>query len=136
MEREISLCNWRVFANNDVQRGVPEDAIILETKSLTTEENARFAAEELSKKMAIDMQPDQTPTPRVIVSTCAYHVYRCEKLFSKYFKQLRVIGVDAVTQSNPSKVQRPSTMWIWWLRVRGSLREVGAVVKNTLLGHM
>eukprot|EP01102_Stenamoeba_stenopodia_P001131 TRINITY_DN10991_c0_g1_i1.p1 TRINITY_DN10991_c0_g1~~TRINITY_DN10991_c0_g1_i1.p1 ORF type:complete len:100 (+),score=11.56 TRINITY_DN10991_c0_g1_i1:102-401(+) len=98
--------------------------------SLTTEQNARFAFEELSKKA-------ERSQFKVIVSTCAYHVYRCERIFSKYFHGPRVIGVDSVTLHSASlHPPHPSELAVIWVRIHGALREVGAIVKNWILGHM
>lgn len=85
--------------------GVPESAIVREARSTTTAENARFAAELVSAR-------------RILVVSDTYHVFRCERLFGKYFDAVR--GVGSTPEAFP--------------RVRFALREVGAVIVEALRG--
>jgi len=62
--------------------GVPDRNLILESRSINTAENARFASQ-------------LTPAKRVIVVTDTYHVFRCEWLFRQYFDT--VVGVGVVS---------------------------------------
>lgn len=78
--------------------GVPEEKILLEDRSTSTEENARFAAELLGGG-------------RVLVVSDSFHVLRCERVFSRYFDE--VLGVGSVGDPGP--------------RVKGALREVAAL---------
>lgn len=80
------------------QQGIPERALLLESRSSTTLENARFARA-------------LTGATRVIVVTDAYHVYRCERFFRKYFAQVAAVGV----LSPP------------WPRAKGAFREAIAI---------
>ena len=85
--------------------GVPEFAFVRETRSKTTAENARFAAEVVDAR-------------RVLVVSDTYHVLRCEWLFGRHFAEVRGVG------STPEA----------WPRVRFALREVGAIVVEALRG--
>ncbi len=74
--------------------GVPDSAMILESKSTSTAENARFS------RALVDFN-------RIVVVTDSYHVRRCEWLFGKYFGEVRGVGVAAP----------------WPYRARGAFRE-------------
>ena len=87
--------------------GVPSDAMALEESSTSTEENARFAAE-------LD------DARRVLLVTDAYHVFRSERVFARYFDRVR--GVGTVGEPYP--------------RTRGALRESLAVVGYALSGRL
>lgn len=76
--------------------GVPKDALLVEERSTTTDENARFAREQLAGGP-------------IVVVTDTYHVFRCERVFSRYF--------SAVTSASTSSGSRSY----------GALREVAAV---------
>ena len=62
--------------------GVPDQSLILESRSRDTAENARFASQ-------------VTPAKRIIVVTDTYHVRRCEWFFRRYFDT--VVGVGVVS---------------------------------------
>ncbi len=64
--------------------GVPDRNLILESRSIDTAENARFASQ-------------LTPAKRIIVVTDTYHVCRCEWFFRRYFHT--VVGVGVVSPS-------------------------------------
>lgn len=83
--------------------GVPPEALILEGRSTSTEENARYAAETLVER--------GIAAPRVLVVTDSYHVYRASRVFGRHFPEAHGSG------STP----RP------WVRLRGSMREVLAI---------
>lgn len=83
--------------------GLPQEAIVLEERSTSTEENARFAAELLGD------------TPIIVVSD-AYHTYRARRVFAQYFSEVDVAG-SIGTQG---------------ARMKGSLREVGALLAFAL----
>ena len=74
--------------------GVPDSAMILESKSTSTAENSRFS------RALVDFN-------RIVVVTDSYHVRRCEWLFGKYFGEVRGVGVAAP----------------WPYRARGAFRE-------------
>ena len=88
-----------VAAGVAARLGVPKDALRLEAESRTTEENARNARRLLGAR-------------RVLVVTDAYHVLRSELIYSRYFPQVSVDGVELG----------------WRPPVRGALREVLALV--------
>lgn len=94
-------------ASYAVAQGLPESAVVLEDRSTTTEENARFAA-------------DVIGGGHVLVVTDAFHVYRTERVFRRHFSE--VDGVGSVGSPLP--------------RLRGSLREAVAVVVYGLLGRL
>lgn len=89
------------------EMGVAEDAIVLEERSTSTEENAREAAALVEGR-------------RVLVVTDAYHVFRAERVFRRYFDEVRGIGSLGPTPA----------------RTRGALREVLAVGAYALLGRL
>lgn len=88
--------------------GLPASAVVLEEESTSTEENARFGAEQLG------------PDARVLVVTDAYHVFRAERVFDRHFAE--VVGVGSM----------PS----WDVRLKGSLREVAAVTVYAFRGRL
>lgn len=88
--------------------GVPSEALILEDRSTSTEENAREAAAEIGAEA------------RVVVVTDAYHVVRAERVFGRHFRAVTGVGaVGPVSQ-----------------RVRGALREVTALAAYGALGRL
>ena len=80
--------------------GIPKDAIRIEGRSESTDENARFASELL------------TGATRVLLVTDTYHVFRSERVFERRFETARGVGVCGLPLP----------------RLRGALREVGAVL--------
>jgi uncharacterized SAM-binding protein YcdF (DUF218 family) len=74
--------------------GVPETAMLLERKSTSTAENARYL------RALVDFN-------RIIVVTDSFHVRRCEWFFGKYFQVVRGVGVLSP----------------WQYRARGAFRE-------------
>ncbi len=94
---------------SDVARamGVPDEALLLEDRSTSTEENARLAA------TLIDAR-------RVLVVTDSYHVFRTRRVFARYFDEVDGAG----------SVGTP------WPRFLGSLREVGAVAYYWAKGRL
>lgn len=92
--------------------GVPEAVLLLEDRSTSTEENARYAAQTLVAR--------GVAAPRVLVVTDSYHVFRARRVFGRYFDEAQGSG------STP----RP------WVRLRGSLREVLAVAAYGATGRL
>ena len=88
--------------------GLPEAAIVLEEKSTSTEENARFAAEILGGEA------------RVLVVSDAYHVFRCERVFRRHFRSARGSGSSGLPAA----------------RAKGAMREVVAVLAYGALGRL
>jgi len=88
--------------------GVPREAMVLEDRSTSTEENARFAAELVGGDA------------RVVVVSDAYHVYRCERVFARWFGA--VDGAGSVGDA--------------WPRMRGALREVAALTAYAIGGKL
>jgi uncharacterized SAM-binding protein YcdF (DUF218 family) len=78
--------------------GVPDAAIVLEDRSTSTEENARFLAEDQNYQ-------------RVLLVSDAYHVFRARQVFARHFPHVDAAGSVATP----------------WERLRGSLREVLAI---------
>jgi len=98
----------RAAADLAISLGVPASAIVLEDRSTSTEENARFAAELIGADASI------------LVVSSAYHVFRCERVFGRHFAQ--VTGAGAIENPRP--------------RIRGALREVLAVLSYGVLGRL
>jgi uncharacterized SAM-binding protein YcdF (DUF218 family) len=70
-----------VAAAHAVSLGLPADAVVLEERSTSTRENARFAARILG------------PSARVLVVTDAYHVFRARRVFAQSFARAEAVGV-------------------------------------------
>lgn len=66
-----------------VELGLPPAAAVLEERSTSTAENARFAADLIGR--------DQ----RVLVVTSGYHVFRARRVFGRVFRQAEGAGVEA-----------------------------------------
>lgn len=105
---EAGVAEAEVAATLAESLGVPRSALVLETRSTSTELNARFAAEMIEGR-------------RVLVVTDAYHVLRSERVFARYFDEVRGVGTV-----NPR----------WWPRVYGSLREVVALAAYGVRGRL
>lgn len=88
--------------------GVPRSAMVLEDRSASTEQNARFAAQLTSAR-------------RVLIVTDAYHVFRSERVFERYFEQVHGVGTISPRL---------------WPRVRGAMREVAAVASYGVRGRL
>lgn len=88
--------------------GVPRSAMVLETRSTSTDENARFAAEAITGR-------------RVVVVTDAYHVLRSERVFARHFEEAHVVGTVSPR---------------WWPRMQGALREVMAIGGYAVQGRL
>ncbi len=87
--------------------GVPDEALVLETRSKSTEQNAEFAASLLGPA-------------RVLVVTDSYHAWRCRRVFARYFGGAEAVG-------------RPPTIFF---RVKGALREVVAIAVYAAQGRL
>ena len=87
--------------------GVPRSAMIIEGVSTSTEENARLAA------LHADAQS-------VLVISDSYHVFRVERVFSRYFEAVDATG----STTHP------------WPRFRGAMREVAAVGWYAIRGRL
>ena len=88
--------------------GVESDIFVLETMSTSTEENAEFA------KQALPMGES------VLVVSDSYHIFRSEKVFSRYFTSVHGVG----------RVPIPS------VRIKGALREVAALISYWYQGRL
>lgn len=97
----------RAAAGHARSLGVSDEAMILEERSRSTEENAAFTRE------LVDVE-------RVLVVTDTFHVFRTERLFRQYFP--RVSGVGSILT--------PKT------RVKNALREVAVVGVHLALGKL
>jgi uncharacterized SAM-binding protein YcdF (DUF218 family) len=84
--------------------GVAEGALVLEERSTSTVENARFARE---------LVPDAR---RVLIVTDGFHAVRARMLFRRHFEHVDVAPVTA----GP------------WVRGKGALREVPGIVLSWL----
>ena len=62
------------------EQGVPETALVIEARSRSTEENARFARDLLGPG-------------RVLVVTDAYHVLRSELIYRRHFDDAGLVGL-------------------------------------------
>jgi uncharacterized SAM-binding protein YcdF (DUF218 family) len=87
--------------------GLPASATLLETRSTSTYENARYAAQLLSDPRS----------RRILLVTDAYHVFRARRIFSDFFGEVDAVGSTYGVAS----------------RVRGALREVLALLKYAVV---
>ncbi len=92
--------------------GLPDEAILLEERSTSTDENAAGAAEVL--------EAAGTPRERILVVTDSYHVLRCERVFGRRFAEVEGTGSRSVPLA----------------RLRGAMREVPAVIAYAALGRL
>jgi uncharacterized SAM-binding protein YcdF (DUF218 family) len=92
--------------------GVPSEAIVVEDRSTSTEENAAYAASLLSRS-GLD-------AARILVVSDSYHVFRVRRVFARHFGQVEAVG------SAPAP----------YTRVKGSLREVLAVAGYAASGRL
>lgn len=83
--------------------GVPEHALVLEERSTSTAENARFARELVDAR-------------RVLLVTDGFHALRAARLFARHFDEVAVAPVTA----GP------------YVRARGALREVPLLALTAL----
>lgn len=90
-----------------IELGVPGAAIVVETRSTTTLENARFAR-------------DVTDAQRILVVTDAYHVLRCERFFGARFREVRGVG---------ARVPMGAAL-------RMGVRELGALLRYGVAGRL
>jgi uncharacterized SAM-binding protein YcdF (DUF218 family) len=105
--------------------GVPDDALVLEERSTSTEENARFARDAILEKAdggrRTSAQSAQSArsarSARVIVVSDAYHVTRGGRVFERYFAAVETSGVRGAPMA-------------------GALREVAALAIYALLGRL
>ena len=93
-------------------QGVPEDRIALEERSTSTDENLRFAAENLRNGTHGRL--------RVLIVTDSYHVFRSELVARRYFDEAYGVG----------------TVGAFTTRSRGALREVWAVIDYAVRGRL
>jgi len=87
--------------------GVPDAAIVREDRSRTTWQNAAFTAELIDAR-------------RVCVVSDSTHVFRCRRMFRRFFAHVDATGVRLSGRS----------------RVRQAVREVGAVLRHGLAGRL
>ena len=88
--------------------GVPPNVFVLEQKSTSTEENARFASEVFGAESS------------VLIVSDAYHVFRAERVFEKYFEHVDGSG----------RVPIPE------YRLKGTSREVLALIFYWVQGRL
>ncbi len=94
-----------VAARIAMELGVPRSAIHMESRSTSTQENARYCAM-------------QVPARRVLLVTDAYHCVRARRVFGRYFERVATAG---------------SVHPVLRLRIKGALREVPVMLGYALL---
>ncbi len=97
----------RAAADHARKLGVPSSVLVLEERSTSTEENARFAAA-------------LVPGARVLVVSDTYHVFRCQRVFGRHFTGARAVGA-------PARLRH---------RLPGAFREVVAVGAYAVTGRL
>ena len=96
-----SISEARAAADLALALGIPADLLVLEERSASTEENARYAAALLPELAG-----------PVLVVTDSYHLWRAERVFARHFAQVDGLAV----QPGPKR------------RTWGALREVAAIL--------
>lgn len=106
-----SVAESQIMANALRQQGVPDDAIVQESNSLTTYENALYTARLLN-----DRKLD-----RVLIVTSALHMPRAMGVFRKQ-------GVDSVPAGSPPQIVVPDdpafSFWLPDARVLSASRSI------------
>lgn len=102
----------RAAADYAIREGLAPEAAVLEDRSTSTAENARYAAELLTQL--------GLPRERVLVVTDGYHTMRAAAVFNQHFERVDAAG---------SRANRSA-------RARGALREVLAVGWYGLTGKL
>lgn len=97
-----------VAAQIAIELGVPPRAVHMEARSTSTQENARYCAM-------------QVPARAVLLVTDGYHVLRARRVFGRYFPTVAACGT-----------RHP----VLRLRIKGALREVGAVLLYGAMGWL
>jgi uncharacterized SAM-binding protein YcdF (DUF218 family) len=95
-----------------VSLGLSESAIILEDRSTSTEENARFAR--------LAAAEAGIPAERVLVVTDRYHTFRAQRVFQRYFPEVTATGTTPRLD----------------VRVHGAFREVLAIAGYAVMGRL
>ena len=104
----------------NLQLGLSNSSVLIEPWSTTTQENAYYSA-----NLILDYDtkiPSLTSVKKInvaiLVISDTYHLIRCKLLFEKYFQKVFLLP----SVSSPYE------------RIRGSIREVPALIKNVALG--
>jgi uncharacterized SAM-binding protein YcdF (DUF218 family) len=92
--------------------GLPESAMILEDRSTSTEENARFAR--------LAANEAGIPAERVLVVTDRYHTFRAQRVFQRYFPEVSATGTTPRIN----------------VRIHGAFREVLAIAGYAVMGRL
>ncbi|MBO4849251.1 MAG: YdcF family protein [Clostridia bacterium] len=95
-----------------ISRGIPEERIIVEDRSLSTEENFMFS----SGLIRDDIGPDA----KIVFATTRFHVFRSERT-------ARSLGIEA--EGIPAK-------GVWYITPNDYLRECAAIVSYFLTGRI
>jgi uncharacterized SAM-binding protein YcdF (DUF218 family) len=96
----------RVAADYAQSLGVPSEVLVLEERSHSTEENARFTAARIDAR-------------RVAVVTDSYHALRTYLVFRRYFEEVAVAAVSAPATSRLRQALREVPVLAWYaLRLR------------------
>jgi len=96
-----------VAARRALAAGVDPAHITVETRSTSTLENARYAAQRLDAET-------------IVVVTDAYHTHRAQRAFARHFEEVGSLGVRSP----------PRTRW------KGAMREVVAIAYHILKGDL
>lgn len=73
--------------------GVTRESLVLETRAMSTEQNARYAAELIAAR-------------RILVATDSTHVLRCERVFGRYFEVAHAVGAPLGSRSRRRQALR------------------------------
>ena len=100
-----------VAASRAMAQGVPAAAILLEDRSTSTEENARYAA-------ALH------PGGAVVVVSDAWHTHRVGWVFGRHFEQVATVGVDGPLHDRIYGAHREVLAIGWYLSSKGYWRDL------------
>ncbi len=98
----------RAAADLAASLGVPREALVLEERSTTTEENARLAREVLGPA-------------RVLVVSDAYHALRCGRVFGHYFQETAATGAPVPALSTRLRMGMREVVVLAFYGLRGWL---------------
>lgn len=105
------ISNAEAMKNIAITRGVPDEAILVEEKSKTTLENARFTAETIKEK----------GYKSIILVTSPYHQRRTYELFKKELPDVKILNQSALDENWRKKG--------WWENNVGRFLTIGELGK-------
>lgn len=100
-----------VAAARAAAQGVPQEAILLETQSTSTEENALYAA-------------TLGEFQHIVVVSDAWHTHRIRHVFGRYFDTVDTVGVDSPLHYRIWGASREVLAISWYIVGKGYWRDL------------